>query len=47
MSGRLISTFELGRAVAKVIESQFEVKVGFFNSTLQKFLATYANYVGN
>ena len=45
MSSKLISTFELCRAVAKIIESNFEVKPGFLNSTVQRVLGSCTHFV--
>ena len=50
MSSKLVSTFELSRNVAKIIEAKFEPATqqkGFFNTVVTKVIATYSKYVAH
>ena len=50
MSNKLVSTYELSRNVAKVIESKFEPgthQQGFMNTAVSKVMATYSKYVSH
>jgi hypothetical protein len=50
MSSKLVSTFELSRNVAKLIESRSEPGIhqqGFMNKVVSKVMATYSKYISH
>lgn len=50
MSSKLVSTFELSRNVAKIIEAKFspsQQQKGFINTVVTKVIACYSKYVSH
>ena len=50
MSNKLVSTHELGRNVAKLIESKSEPgsnQTGFMNTAVSKVMATFSKYISH
>ena len=50
MSSKLVSTFELSRNVAKIIEAKFspsQQQKGFYNTVVTKVIACYSKYVSH